>query len=43
MNSSYWTEVFEGSGHGPLFGAADRWRTLFFDFLASADRAAPSG
>jgi hypothetical protein len=30
-------ELFEGSGHGPLFDAADRWRALFFEFLASAE------
>lgn len=29
-------EMFEGSGHGPHFDAADRWRTMFFDFLESA-------
>lgn len=29
-------EMFEGSGHGPLFDAADRWREVFFSFLASA-------
>ncbi|HVC03409.1 MAG TPA: alpha/beta hydrolase [Candidatus Acidoferrales bacterium] len=29
-------EMFEGSGHGPLFDAAERWKTLFFEFLASA-------
>lgn len=29
-------EMFEGSGHFPVADAADRWRTLFFDFLASA-------
>jgi pimeloyl-ACP methyl ester carboxylesterase len=28
-------EMFEGSGHAPLFDAADRWKVLFFDFLAS--------
>ena len=28
-------EMFEGSGHGPIFDAADRWQTLFFEFLAS--------
>lgn len=27
------TEMFEGSGHGPHFDAAERWRTLFFAFL----------
>jgi hypothetical protein len=29
--------MFEGSGHGPLFDAAERWGRLFFEFLASAD------
>lgn len=29
-------EMFEGSGHGPLFDAADRWSALFFGFLDSA-------
>ncbi len=28
-------EMFEGSGHGPIFDAADRWKALFFEFLAS--------
>lgn len=28
----------EGSGHGPLFDAADRWSKLFFDFVASAEK-----
>ncbi|HUY73915.1 MAG TPA: alpha/beta hydrolase [Candidatus Dormibacteraeota bacterium] len=30
-------ETFEGSGHGPLFDAAERWSELFFGFLAKAD------
>ena len=30
-------EMFEGSGHGPLFDAADRWATLFFEFVASVE------
>lgn len=30
-------ETFEGSGHGPLFDAAERWSELFFGFLAAAD------
>jgi pimeloyl-ACP methyl ester carboxylesterase len=30
-------ELFEGSGHSPFIDAADRWRALFFDFLASAE------
>lgn len=28
-------EWFEGSGHGPVFDAADRFREVFFEFLAS--------
>jgi pimeloyl-ACP methyl ester carboxylesterase len=32
-------EMFEGSGHGPLFDAADRWSKLFFEFLATAEPA----
>lgn len=30
-------EMFEGSGHGPLFDAADRWSKVFFDFVASVE------
>lgn len=30
------TEIFEGSGHGPMFDAAERWKGVFFDFLESA-------
>ncbi|MEO8745066.1 MAG: alpha/beta hydrolase [Candidatus Dormiibacterota bacterium] len=30
-------EMFEGSGHGPLFDAADRWSEVFFGFLASIE------
>jgi pimeloyl-ACP methyl ester carboxylesterase len=30
-------EIFEGSGHGPLFDAAERWSALFFGFLASVE------
>jgi hypothetical protein len=30
-------EMFEGSGHGPVVDAADRWSELFFDFVASAE------
>jgi pimeloyl-ACP methyl ester carboxylesterase len=33
-------EMFEGSGHGPLFDAAERWSKLFFTFLASAEQGA---
>jgi pimeloyl-ACP methyl ester carboxylesterase len=32
-------EMFEGSGHGPLFDAAERWSKLFFEFLATAEPA----
>jgi pimeloyl-ACP methyl ester carboxylesterase len=28
-------EIFEGSGHAPLFEASERWNTRFFEFLAS--------
>jgi hypothetical protein len=28
-------EMFEGSGHFPAIDATERWRRLFFDFLAS--------
>ena len=34
-------EMFEGSGHGPLFDAAQRWSKLFFEFLASVEVPAP--
>jgi pimeloyl-ACP methyl ester carboxylesterase len=30
------TELFDGSGHGPHFDAAQRWREVFLDFLAAA-------
>jgi hypothetical protein len=33
-------EMFEGSGHGPLFDAAERWSNLFFSFLALAEKIA---
>jgi pimeloyl-ACP methyl ester carboxylesterase len=29
-------EMFEGSGHAPMFDAADRWKAIYFEFLASA-------
>jgi pimeloyl-ACP methyl ester carboxylesterase len=29
-------EMFEGSGHGPIFDAAERWSALFYEFLAAA-------
>jgi hypothetical protein len=33
-------EMFDGSGHGPIFDAAERWSKLFFAFLASAEQGA---
>jgi pimeloyl-ACP methyl ester carboxylesterase len=30
-------EMFEGSGHAPLFDAEERWSNVFFEFLASSD------
>jgi len=30
-------EMFEGSGHGPLFDATERWSNVFFKFLASVE------
>jgi hypothetical protein len=30
-------EMFEGSGHFPSVDAEDRWRALFFGFLASVE------
>ena len=33
-------EMFEGSGHGPLFDAAERWADGFFKFLASVETPA---
>jgi hypothetical protein len=33
-------EMFDGSGHGPIFDAAERWSKVFFGFLASAERSA---
>lgn len=29
------SEMFDGSGHGPLFDATDRWKRTFFHFLTS--------
>ncbi len=29
-------EMFEGSGHGPLFDATERWSEMFFGFLQEA-------
>jgi pimeloyl-ACP methyl ester carboxylesterase len=34
-------EMFEGSGHGPLFDAAEKWQNIFFKFLASVEVPAP--
>jgi pimeloyl-ACP methyl ester carboxylesterase len=34
-------EMFEGSGHGPVVDAADRWSRLFFDFVAAAEVPTP--
>lgn len=31
------TKMFEGSGHGPHFDAAERWSATFFEFLASIE------
>ena len=36
-------EMFDGSGHGPIFDAAERWSTVFFAFLASVERGAEMG
>lgn len=36
-------EMFEGSGHGPHFDAAERWSRTFFAFLAEAEREAKVG
>jgi hypothetical protein len=33
-------EMLEGSGHGPLFDAAERWSELFYTFLVSAGQGA---
>jgi len=33
-------EMLEGSGHGPLFDAAERWSELFYTFLVSAEQGA---
>jgi pimeloyl-ACP methyl ester carboxylesterase len=29
------TEIFEGSGHGPMFDSTERWKATFFGFLES--------
>ena len=36
-------EMFEGSGHGPIFDAAERWSSIFFKFLVSAEKGAKTG
>jgi pimeloyl-ACP methyl ester carboxylesterase len=36
-------EMFEGSGHGPLFDAAERWGATFFKFLVSAEKQVKAG
>jgi len=36
-------EMLEGSGHGPLFDAAERWSELFYTFLVSAEQGARTG
>jgi pimeloyl-ACP methyl ester carboxylesterase len=36
-------ETFDGSGHGPLFDAPERWSKVFFGFLASIERGAETG
>jgi hypothetical protein len=33
-------EMFDGSGHGPLLDAADRWSAMFFEFVQSAEKEA---
>jgi hypothetical protein len=35
--------MFDGSGHGPIFDAAERWSKVFFAFLASVERGAEAG
>jgi hypothetical protein len=32
--------MLEGSGHGPLFDAAERWSELFYTVLVSAEQGA---
>ena len=32
-------EMYEGSGHGPHFDAAERWRSAFFKFLDAAAKS----
>jgi pimeloyl-ACP methyl ester carboxylesterase len=36
-------EMFEGSGHGPIFDAAERWSRTYFGFLASVEAEATTG
>ena len=33
-------EMFEGSGHGPVMDAEERWGKLFFEFLAEVEAPA---
>ncbi|TMD16445.1 MAG: alpha/beta fold hydrolase [Chloroflexi bacterium] len=35
-------EMFEGSGHGPLFDAAERWSKLFFELVVSVEASMPA-
>ena len=35
-------EMFEGSGHGPLFDAADRWAQVFWEHVNAASRQGAS-
>ena len=35
-------EVFEGSGHGPLLDAEQRWCEVFFGFVEQAEAAGPA-
>ena len=35
-------EMFEGSGHGPLFDAAERWSEVFWGFVASVKSSEPA-
>jgi hypothetical protein len=29
--------MFEGSGHGPMLDAAERWSATFYEFLSSVE------
>ena len=35
-------EFFEGSGHGPIFDAADRWAEVFWEHVRASDAVAAS-